>query len=77
MWEIAAAIVLEGIKTFSEERRTRFKDEYHDIIKAVEAAKKDRSSNYTDAKLDLTKKRKKTFLKAYHAELKGHNNESN
>lgn len=73
MWTLIAGIVLEGLKVFSEERRTRFMDEYHDIITEIESAKTDRSDNYTDARIDVGKKRKKLFLEAYHKELKAHN----
>ena len=77
MWEIVGSIVLEGVQTFREERRTRFLDEYKDILDRIDRAKNSKIPMYTDAEYDLSLEERIRFLEAYYRELKGHNREEN
>lgn len=77
MFEMIGGIILEGLKTFNEERRTRFMDKYHDIITRLKDAENDTTSEYTDAAIDIPEEEKLNFLMAYKSELQGHNNENN
>ena len=70
METIVASIVLEGLKLWSEERRTRFMDEHHELIQDLRKAENDQTSNYSDAAIDLAEEALQDFYKAYHAELK-------
>lgn len=75
--EIFALIVpllLEGLKVFGEERRTRFKDKYHKHLKRISEAEAS-SDSYTDVEIDLAKESLKIFLKAFEGELSDHNKE--
>lgn len=75
MWEIVGGIVYEGVKLWSEERRTRFMDEYKDILDRITDASNAKVPEYTDAEYDLAEQERVNFLKAFHTELKAHNNE--
>lgn len=72
-----APIILEGLKVFREERRTRIEDEYHDILKALTRAKNKQGFYYSDSEIDRLNLKLKDFLKAYANQLKEHNDEIN
>ena len=62
-------IVLEGMKIWSEERRTRFKDKYHDILTRLEEAHNANGSDYFDSVIDFTDAELRIFMEAYYSEL--------
>jgi len=75
MFELIAGVVLEGLKVFGEERRTRFSDDHHDLIEALRKAENEGIDSYTDIDVDLLEEKIYDFLKVYHKELKEFNNE--
>jgi len=75
MFKLIGDIVLEGLKTFNEERRTRFMDDHHEIITELNRAKNDLTEGYSDDAIMIAKKDLMLFMQSYYTELKGHNNE--
>jgi hypothetical protein len=75
MWKLIGQIVLEGVQLWSEERRTRFMDEYKDILDRITEAENAKPPIYTDSELDLAEQERMNFLEAYHTELKAINHE--
>ena len=78
IFTLVVPLLLEGLKVFGEERRTRFKDKYYKHIKTVAhmmALMNTEGSSYTDTDLCNAEKSLKLFLKAYKSELMNHNNE--
>lgn len=74
---ILGQIVLEGMKGWNEDRRTRFVDQYHDILSALDNAKNKPPGNYMDSEIDWFEQKLETFLKAYARELESENNNTN
>lgn len=75
---ILGEIVLEGMKAWNESRRTRFADQYHDILTALDKARNRPADNWMDSEIDWYEEKLETFLKAYAQELKNEsNNNSN
>lgn len=70
---IIGEIVLEGIKGWSEERRTRFKDQYHNILTKLERYESRTPENWIDSDIDIATKELEIFLKAYSSEVKSEN----
>ncbi len=77
MLDLIFPIVLEGLKVFKEERRTRIEDEFHDLIKALRKAENAKGDWYFDGEIDIAQERLNDFLRAYHTQLKEHNIENN
>lgn len=63
-------IVFEGMKTWSEERRTRFLKKHHDLLEALKDAENKTYPNYNDADIDIINERLRIFLEAYWSELR-------
>jgi len=73
---ILAQIVLEGIKTWNQERKLAFGKKYAKQLRSLEAAAGKLFPDYSDAELNLAKKDKKIFMQAYLVEMKSHNKEA-
>lgn len=69
---VILAIVSDGLKLFSEERRTRFEDQYHDILKRKSSAENQTYPEYNNYDIDHADEELENFLKAYHNELSAH-----
>jgi hypothetical protein len=65
---LIGSIVLEGVKLWSEERRTRFLDEYHDLITKLNQAESDYSA-WSDFEVSRLTKDLELFLQAYKTEI--------
>lgn len=76
MWALIGGIVLEGLKTFREERRTRIMDRYHGLLKTLRKCENANFTQYTDVDIDIIEEKIYDFLEAYRKELKEHNNET-
>ena len=77
MFELIGGIVLEGLKVFGEERRTRIMDKYSGLITALRQAENAGFKTYTDADIDIIDEKIYDFLTAYKKELVEFNNEKN
>ena len=66
------SIIKEGIKLWSEERRARFLNEYHDVLEEVQNAKNKEYPEYTDIDIDIANGKLRILLEAFSSELKGH-----
>lgn len=77
MWStlipIIGEIVLEGMQMWSEERRTRFMDDYHDILTKLEKARSRSADTWVDSDIDIAQRDLEIFLKAYSSEVKSEN----
>ncbi|MDD0852976.1 hypothetical protein HBN50_07705 [Halobacteriovorax sp. GB3] len=67
---IIGELLVEGTKAWNEERRTRYLDKYHDILKRLNHAENRPIGEYTDYDVAIIKEELETFLKAYVGELK-------
>ncbi len=67
---ILGEIILEGMQGWNEERRTRFKDKYHDILTKLDKYRNRTPDNWIDSDIELGEQELKTFLKAYASEVK-------
>lgn len=76
MIQLILPIILEGMKTWNQERRLAFKKKYHDILGDISDAENASYPHYTDAALMLSNEALENFLKAYHDEFIAHNNEA-
>lgn len=69
MTETIMAILLAGMKIFTDERRRHFEGEFSDKLKAVKDAENAHAPDYSDDNLALAREDLDTFLKAYQAEF--------
>lgn len=76
MLELIFPIVLEGLKIFKEERRTRIEDKYFDILEAIRRSENATGSSYSDSSIDINTEKLSNFLKAYALELRDQNEEN-
>lgn len=72
---VLAQIVLEGLKTWNQERRLAFKKKHAKVLRAVEVAAGRIHPDYSDAELNITKREKRIFMQAYLTEMMSHNKE--
>ena len=72
---VIGGIILEGMKLWSQERKHKFMNEYHEILTLIDEAKRREIGDYTDAENDVLKREFKIFLEAYRRELMTHNKE--
>lgn len=63
-------IVQDGLKLWSEERRTRFLKRHHRLKKDLEDAKNKIYPDYNDADVDLFTEQLRLYLEAYWSELR-------
>lgn len=63
--------IIEDISsTWSEERKTRFLKDHHEILTEIKNAKNKIYPNYTDAALDLANQRLCIFVEAFGSQLR-------
>lgn len=65
---LIGSIVLEGVKAWNEERRTRFMDEYHELLTKISKAESD-YENWDDYEISTLYEKLEIFLKAYRKEI--------
>lgn len=70
---VLGEIVVEGMKGWNEKRRTRFKDQYHDILTRLDRYRNRTPDNWIDSDIELAEQELETFLKAYASEVKSEN----
>lgn len=70
---IIGELVLEGVKGWREERRTRFLDEYHDILRKITHYKNRTPEEWIDSDIDVSEQELADFLQAYNREVKSEN----
>ena len=70
MIEAIANLVFSVVETIREERRTRFKEEYHEILTALNEAKNAPSHLWANSTIDLLDQKLETFLIALGSEVK-------
>jgi hypothetical protein len=70
---IIGEIIHEGMEMWSEERRTRFKDKYHDILSKLDTFRNRQPKDWIDSDIELAEQELETFLKAYASEVKNEN----
>lgn len=73
MTQVLAQILLASLVLIKEERRTRFKKEYHDILTALNEAKNKPPHLRANSTIDLLDQRKETFLEALASEINENN----
>ena len=73
---ILGEIVLEGMKGWSEKRRTRFKDQYHEILTRLDSYRNKTPDNWIDSDIEIGEQELETFLKAYASEVRNENSNS-
>lgn len=71
---IIAAILLEGMKAWNEERRTRFADRFYSILKQLKDAENATGTNRVDYDIEVAEQEKEIFLQAYYEEVKNAKN---
>lgn len=69
MGQNIALIILASVNLIKEERRTRFKDQYHDILTALDEAKNKPPHLRANSTIDLLEQKQETFLKALADEI--------
>jgi hypothetical protein len=75
MGKLIAGIVLEGMKTWNQERRLAFEKKHYKILKRVVDAENARYPIFNDAELALAKQEEELFLEAYYIEAQAHTKE--
>ncbi|MGB0452567.1 MAG: hypothetical protein ACPGJV_02550 [Bacteriovoracaceae bacterium] len=73
MINLIGEIILEGLKAWNEERRTRFKDKHQAILKRIDNAVNATGEDYYDSEVDLSEEELETFMKSYLSEVKSIN----
>lgn len=68
--------VTEVTKLWAENERTRFLEEYHDILTDIATAKNQPGKLYTDSEVDVLSEKLVIFLKAFENEVKMHNSKN-
>lgn len=66
---IIAGLLLEGVKAWSEERRTRFMDEHHELLQRIETLRSRKGRKWIDSDLAVAIKDLTIFVKAYAKEI--------
>lgn len=66
---LIAGLLLEGIKAWNEDRRTRFMDEYKDLLSKIESMSRRQPKDWIDSDLAVAQKDLKIFLQAYAKEV--------
>lgn len=67
---VILSIVEEGMKLWSDIRRTRFMKQHHKLLKEIVDAENTSSPDYTDDRLMLAHERLCIYLEAYRGQLK-------
>jgi hypothetical protein len=73
MVKLFGGIILEGLKTFNEERRTRFEKKHYKILQRIQKEERGEYPDYSDANLGLANEEFELFVQAYSEELKANN----
>jgi hypothetical protein len=63
------SIINEGMKLWSDSRRTRFLNDYHDILEELSEAENKSYPDYNDSDVDLLTEKLVIFLEAYRSEI--------
>ena len=66
---VIAALLLEGMKAWNEERRTRFMAEHHELMTKIEVLKSRTGKDWIDSDLAVAKRDLELFIKAYAKEV--------
>jgi len=75
MSKIIAGIILEGMKTWNNERRIAFEKKHYAVLMRVKDAENNMFPIYNDAELALAKEEEEAFLVSYSLEQKAHTKE--
>lgn len=67
---VILSIVEEGMKLWSDIRRTRFIKQHHKLLQEIMNAENTSSPDYTDDRLMLAYEQLRIYLEAYRSELK-------
>lgn len=66
---LIAGLLLEGMKAWNEDRRTRFMDEHHELITKIEILKSRKGRKWIDSDLAVAVRDLTLFVKAYAKEI--------
>lgn len=66
---IIAGLLLEGMKAWNEERRTKFMREHHALLTRIESLKRRTGKDWRDSELAVAQKDLKIFVTAYAKEV--------